>query len=214
MIVNFRSDEAGAQAVVKDIVAAGGAACAFAADASRAGEVSELFNFAEREFGGVDTLVNNAGALIASPLADISDADYQRLVSTNLDGAFLCMREAARRLRDGGRIVNISSSTVATNPVRLGVYTATKAAVETMMRILAKELGARGITVNAVAPGAVATELFRSQRSVEEARAIEAQIPLGRMGEPEDIASVVAFLVSDDGGWVNGQVVRANGGRA
>lgn len=214
VVVNYRSDEAAAQAVVLEIEQTGGMACAFAADVACGEDVADLFAFAEDRFGGVDIIVNNAGVLIASPLADVSDADYRRLVSTNLDGAFLCMREAARRLRDGGRIVNISTSTVATNPVMLGVYTATKAAVETMTRILAKELGARGITVNAVAPGAVATELFRSQRSAEEARAIEAQIPLGRMGEPDDIASVVAFLASKDGGWVNGQVVRANGGRA
>ena len=153
VVVNYRSDESGAQAVQEDIAAAGGVACAFAADVSRADDVSGLFKFAAREFGGVDILVNNAGALIASPLAEVSDADYEKLVSTNLDGAFLCMREAARHLRDGGRIINVSTSTVATNPVKLGVYTATKAAVETMTRILAKELGARRITVNAVAPG-------------------------------------------------------------
>lgn len=214
VIVNYNRDQLAAQAIVDAISASGGTAAAFAADISRSKAVSALFDFASSRFGGVDILVNNAGTLIAAPITEVSDADFEVQVATNLGGAFLCMREAARRLRDGGRIVNLSSSTVATVPAGLGVYTATKAALEAMTRILAKELGPRQITVNAVAPGAVDTELFQSQRTPAQTQAILSQIPLERLGTPDDIARVVSFLVSEEGGWINGQVLRANGGRA
>ncbi len=214
VIVNYNRDQVAAQAVVDAISASGGTAAAFAADISHGEAVSALFNFASSRLGGVDILVNNAGTLIAAPITEVSDADYEAQVATNLGGAFLCMREAARLLRDGGRIVNLSSSTVATVPAGLGVYTATKAALEAMTRILAKELGPRQITVNAVAPGAVDTELFQSQRTPAQTHAILSQIPLERLGTPDDIARVVSFLVSEEGGWINGQVLRANGGRA
>lgn len=214
VVVNYHADQAAAQAVVAAITASGGTATAFAADVARGEAVEALFDFAQARFGGIDILVNNAGTLIAAPLAEVNDADFAAQVSTNFEGAFRCLREAARRLSEGGRIVNLSSSTVATVPEGLGVYTATKAALEAMSRVLARELGPRGITVNAVAPGAVETALFQSERTPAQAQAIRSQIPLGRLGTPDDIARVVAFLVGVDRGWVNGQVLRANGGRA
>jgi len=131
---------------------------------------------------------------------------------TNLGGMFRGMREAARRLRDGGRIISFSSSVVGLYQPAYGVYAATKAAVEALTHILAKELGPRGITVNAVAPGPVATDLFLTGKSDEVVSAIERMNPFGRLGTPEDIARVVAFLAGPDGGWVNGQVIRTNGG--
>jgi 3-oxoacyl-[acyl-carrier protein] reductase len=176
-------------------------------------QAASLFDRAEAAFGGgVDVLVNNAGLLQVSPVAATDDAAFGRLVAVNLTGAFNMMREAARRLREGGRIVNISSSALATSLPGYAAYNATKAAVEAMTRVLAKELGPRRITVNAVAPGPVATELFFDGKSPEQVTRMAALSPLNRLGEADDIAPVVAFLAGPEGGWVNGQVVRANGG--
>jgi 3-oxoacyl-[acyl-carrier protein] reductase len=146
-------------------------------------------------------------------ISDVSDIDFQRQIAINLTGAFNGMREGARRVRDGGRIISLSTSIVGTWLPAHGVYVATKAAVEAMTRVLAKELGPRGVTVNAVAPGPVATDLFLAGRSDELIRRATAEIPMGRLGEPDDIARVVSFLAGPDGGWVSGQIIRANGGR-
>ena len=158
-------------------------------------------------------LVNNAGIMRVSPLAEVADADYQRQVAVNLTGTFNGMREGARRVRDGGRIINVSTSVIGAFLPNYGVYAATKAAVEAMTHVLAKELGARGVTVNAVAPGPVATELFLTGKSEELIQRMTNDIPLGRLGQPDDIARVVSFLASPESGWINGQVVKANGGR-
>jgi len=143
----------------------------------------------------------------------VSDEDYQRLVGVNLTGSFNGMREAARRMRDGGRIINVSTSIIGYYLPNHGVYAATKAAVEAMTHVLAKELGTRGITVNAIAPGPVATELFFAGRSDELIQRLTKDIPLGRLGQPDDIARVVSFLAGPESGWINGQVIKANGGR-
>ncbi len=213
VVVNYASRADQAQQVVASIQAAGGRASAVRADVADPQAVGALFDAAEERYGPVDVLVNNAGILKASPLADVADEDYRRQVAINLSGAFNGMREGARRVRDGGRIINLSTSIVGTFLPAHGVYAATKAAVEAMTRVLAKELGPRGVTVNAVAPGPVATELFLAGRSEELIRRLTAEIPMGRLGEPEDIARVVAFLAGPDGGWVSGQVIKANGGR-
>jgi len=205
-VVNYASSAAAAQAVVAAIEQAGGRAAAVAGDVAEASAVKSLFDRAEAVFGPVDVLVNNAGVLRLGPLAEVSDDDYQRQIAVNLTGAFNGMREGARRVRDGGRIINLSTSVV-------GVYAATKAAVEAMTHVLAKELGPRRVAVNAVAPGPIATEMFLTSRSEEAVRQIVKDIPLGRLGEPDDIARVVSFLAGPDGGWVNGQVIRTNGGR-
>lgn len=146
-------------------------------------------------------------------MAEITDEDYQRQIAVNLTGTFNGMREGARRVRDGGRIINFSTSIVGFFLPNHGVYAATKAAVEAMPHVLAKELGARGFTVNAVAPGPVATEMFLTGRPEELLRRLTNDIPPGRIGQPEDIARVVSFLAGPEGGWVNGQVIKANGGR-
>jgi len=171
-----------------------------------------MFDAAERAFGGIDVLVNNAGIMKLARLADSDDASLDQQIAVNLKGSFYGMREAARRLRDGGRIVNFSTSVVGTKLETYSIYAATKAAVETMTAILSKELRGRNITVNAVAPGPVATELFLTGKSPELIERMAKMTPMERIGTPEDIASVVSLLVSPDGGWINGQVLRANGG--
>jgi 3-oxoacyl-[acyl-carrier protein] reductase len=171
-----------------------------------------LFDAAEQALGGLDVLVNNAGIMKLAPLAEMDVADFDRQIAVNLGGVFHCMREGARRLRDGGRIISFSSSVVGLYQPTYSVYAASKAGVEAMTHVLAKELGPRGITVNVVAPGPVATELFLNGKSEALVETITKMIPLGRLGRPADIAGVVSFLAGPDGGWVNGQVLRANGG--
>jgi 3-oxoacyl-[acyl-carrier protein] reductase len=212
-VVNYSSSERDAMAVVGAIQAAGGRARAIHGDVSEPAAVRKLFDQTEAEFGPVDVLVNNAGVMTLAPMTEVSDADYQRIVAVNLTGTFNGMREGAKRVRDGGRIINFSTSIIGTYLPGYSVYAATKAAVEAMTHILAKELGKRGITVNAVAPGPVATDLFLTGKSQELIQRMINDIPLGRLGQPEDIARVVSFLAGADSGWVNGQIIKANGGR-
>ena len=212
VIVNYASGAEQADALAAGIRAAGGQAVAVRADVSDPAAVAGLFDRATDAFGGVDVLVNNAGIMKLKPVAETEDALFDRHVAINLKGTFNGLREASRRMRDSGRIVSVSSSVVGLYQPTYAVYAATKGAVEAMTHVLAKELGRRGITVNVVAPGPVATELFLGDKSGEQVEAVARMIPLGRLGEPEDIARVVAFLVGPDGGWVNGQVLRANGG--
>ena len=212
IVINYAHDRDAAEAVFSEIEASGGHAVAVAADIGAADGMAALFDVAEHHFGTVDILVNNAGMMALAPIADVDDATFDRQVALNFGAVFRGLREAARRLADGGRIISFSSSVVGLYQPGYGVYAATKAAVEAMTHILAKELGPRRITVNAVAPGPVATELFLHGKSEDQVAAIAKLNPFGRIGEPEDIASVVAFLAGEDGSWVNGQVVRANGG--
>jgi len=212
VVVNYARGREEAASVVGAIEGGGGRAVAVQADISTSAGISALFDAAEAAFGGADVLVNNAGIMKLSPLAQTDDALFEQQVAINLGGVFRGMREAARRLRDNGRIVNFSSSVVGLYQPGYGIYAATKAAVEAMTHILAKELGPRRITVNAVAPGPVATELFMDGKSEEQVAAISKMNPLGRLGTPEDIARIVAFLAGPDSAWVNGQVIRANGG--
>jgi len=212
-VVNYSSSESDAMAVVGAIKAAGGHAQAIHGDVSDPAAVRKLFDQTEAVFGPVDVLVNNAGVMKLAPMTEVSDADYQRIVAVNLTGTFNGMREGARRVRDGGRIINFSTSIIGTYLPGYSVYAATKAAVEAMTHILAKELGKRGITVNAVAPGPVATDLFLTGKSEELIQRLTNDIPLGRLGQPDDIARVVSFLAGSESGWVNGQIIKANGGR-
>jgi 3-oxoacyl-[acyl-carrier protein] reductase len=212
VVVNYAGGAEEADALVGKIQAAGGRAISVQADVADSTAVSRLFDAAEAEFGGVDVLVNNAGVMMLKPIAESDDAFFDRQVAINLKGTFNGLREAALRLRDGGRIVNFSTSVVGTKLETYGVYAATKAAVETLTAILSKELRGRNITVNAVAPGPVATALFLNGKSPELIEGMPKMNPLERLGTPEDIASAVSFLTGPDGGWINGQVLRANGG--
>jgi 3-oxoacyl-[acyl-carrier protein] reductase len=212
VIVNYSGNAAAAEQVVRSIDASGGKALAAQADVADAMAVARMFDSAEAAFGGIDVLVNNAGILKLGAIGASDDALFDSQVSVNLKGTFNTLREASRRMRNGGRIVNFSTSVVGTKMENYGVYAATKAAVETLTAIQSKELRGRNITVNAVAPGPTATDLFLDGKSDELVQRLAKMNPLERLGTPEDIASVVAFLVGPDGGWINGQVLRANGG--
>ncbi len=212
VMINYAGNTAAAEAVVDEIESAGGKAIAVQADVADPAAVIRLFDSAELSFGGLDVLVNNAGILKLAALGDSDDALFDAQIAINLKGTFNTMREASRRMRDGGRIVNFSTSVVGTKMENYGVYAATKAAVETLTAIQAKELRGRNITVNAVAPGPTATDLFLNGKSDELVQRLAKMSPLERLGTPDDIASVVSFLVGPDGAWINGQVLRANGG--
>lgn len=212
VVINYSGDAAPAEALARKIEIAGGRALTAKADVSRAQAVRGMFDAAEAAFGGVDVLVNNAGIMSLATLAETDDATFERLVSVNLKGSFNTLREAAKRLRNGGRIVNFSSSVVGLLQPTYGVYAATKAAVEALTSVLAKELRGRDITVNAVAPGPTATDLFLNGKPQELVDRLAKLAPLERLGQPADIAATVAFLAGPDGAWINGQTLRANGG--
>ncbi|MER9303023.1 SDR family oxidoreductase [Mesorhizobium sp. M0293] len=212
VVINYSRGRAEAEELVRTIEAGGGKAIAVQADIADPNGIAALFDAGEKAFGGIDILVNNAGIMKTSPIAQTDDASFDTQIAINLGGVFRGMREGARRLRDGGRIVNFSSSVVGLYQPAYGVYAATKAGVEAMTHILAKELGARRVTVNAVAPGPIETALFTDGKSEAQIEAIGKTIPLGRLGQPDDIAGLVSFLAGPDSGWVNGQIIRANGG--
>ncbi|QJP15729.1 SDR family oxidoreductase [Starkeya sp. ORNL1] len=212
VIINYSGDAAPAEALAHTIEQAGGKALTAKADVSDADAVRRMFDSAEAAFGGVDVLVNNAGIMPLASIADADDALFDRVVSVNLKGTFNTLREAARRLRTGGHIVNFSSSVVGLYQPTYAVYAASKAGVEAMTHVLSKELRGRNITVNAVAPGPTATGLFLDGKPQEMIDHLAKLAPLERLGQPQDIANTVAFLAGPDGSWINGQVLRANGG--
>lgn len=212
VIINYSRQQAEADALVNLIEQGGGRALSAQGDVSIPATFTTLFDRAEEAFGGVDIIVNNAGIMNLSPLAESSDELFDRQIAINLKGTFNGLREAARRLRNGGSIVNLSTSVVGLRLESYGVYAATKAAVETLTAILAKELRGRDINVNAVAPGPTGTDLFLQGKPQELIDRMAKMAPLERLGTPEDIAAAVAFLAGPDGRWINGQVLRANGG--
>ncbi|EIC86748.1 SDR family oxidoreductase [Serratia sp. M24T3] len=212
VIVNYARGAAEAEALVQKIVWAGGKAISAQADVSDAAAVRKMFDSAEQAFGGIDVLVNNAGIMSLSSIADFDDSAFDRLIDINLKGTFNTLREAAKRLRHGGRVINFSSSVVGLYQPTYGVYAATKAAVEAMSKVLTKELRGREITVNVIAPGPTATELFLDGKSPQLVEHIAKLAPLERLGQPQDIAASVAFLAGPDGAWVNGQTIKVNGG--
>jgi 3-oxoacyl-[acyl-carrier protein] reductase len=212
VVVNYAESVSPAEALVRKIEQAGGHAQVAKADVSNPAAVRSLFDAANAAFGGVDVLVNNAGIMTLSALADTDDAAFDRQIAINLKGTFNTLREAARRLRSGGRIINFSSSVVALLQPTYGAYAATKAGVEAMTSVLAKELRGRNITVNAIAPGPTATDLFLKGKPQEVIDHLAKLAPLERLGQPDDIAAAVSFLAGPDAGWINGQTLRANGG--
>jgi 3-oxoacyl-[acyl-carrier protein] reductase len=212
VVVNYAGSQAEASALVNKITSAGGRAITAKADVSKADEVSRMFEVAEKEFGGVDVLVNNAGIMLLSSIGNTDDTAFDRQIAVNLKGTFNGLREAAKHIRKDGRIINFSTSVVGLKLETYGVYAATKAAVEALTGILSKELRGRSITVNAIAPGPTATDLFLHGKSQELIDRMAKMNPLERLGTPQDIAAAVSFLAGPDGGWINGQVLRANGG--
>ncbi|WP_077796767.1 SDR family oxidoreductase [Streptomyces sp. JHA26] len=212
VVVNYARDAAAADETVAAITAAGGRAIAVQADVAEEKEVAALFDRAEEEYGGVDLVVNAAGRMTLSPIADLDLAALDAMHRTNIRGTFVVAQQAARRLRAGGSFVGFSTSVVGAQFPTYGGYAASKGAVEAMTMILARELRGRDITVNTVAPGPTATDLFLDGKTPEQVERLAKTPPLERLGTPEDIAAVVAFLGSPAGHWVNGQILRANGG--
>jgi 3-oxoacyl-[acyl-carrier protein] reductase len=203
-----------AEAVVTEINNAGGKAVAVQADVAKSADVERLFEETLKNLGSVDVVVNNAGIMPLSPIGKGDVEVFDRVVNTNLRGTFLVLAQAAQHVASGGRIIALSSSVLAKSFPTYGAYIASKAGVEGLVHVLANELRGRNITVNAVAPGPVATELFLRGKSEEQLAEFTKMNPLERLGQPEDIANVVSFLAGPEGGWVNSQVIRANGGFA
>ena len=214
VVVNYAANAKEAEEAVNVITSAGGNAVAIAGDISQAKDVTELFAKAAQAFGPIQVVVNSAGIMPLSPIAKSDIGSFDKVIAINLRGAFLVLAQAAQHVIEGGRIIALSSSVIAKSFPNYGGYIASKAGVEGLVHVLANELRGRKITVNAIAPGPVATELFlkdKTQTQIEEFRKLN---PLERLGQPEDIASVVSFLAGPDGGWINGQALRANGGFA
>ncbi|MEU1124759.1 SDR family oxidoreductase [Streptomyces sp. NPDC005899] len=211
VVVNYAGNRTEAEAAVAAITAGGGEALAHRADVADESAVAALFDAAEEAFGGVDVVVHAAGIMTLAPLADFDLDAFDRMQRTNVRGTFVVGQQAVRRLRDGGAIINFSSSVLGLALPGYSAYAATKGAVEAMTPVLAREVRGRDITVNAVAPGPTATALFLDGKDEETIARMAAQPPLERLGEPQDIAEVVSFLAGP-ARWVNGQVLRANGG--
>lgn len=210
--VNCRVNKDLAAAVVREIKEGGGEAIWEQADIRDPAAVRRLFDAAETAFGGVDVAIANAGVMHLAPFKDMKDDEFDRMVDTNLKGSFYTLREAANRVRDGGRIITTSSSIVQLRTATYGPYAASKGSMEIYANILAKELAGRNVSVNAIAPGLVATSLFLDGKTEEQVAGFARRTPHGRIGEPADIAETIAFLCSDSGWWVNGQTIYSNGG--
>ncbi|MES9607592.1 SDR family oxidoreductase [Actinomadura sp. NPDC000929] len=210
VVVNYRSDESSAKRAVAEIESGGGRAVMVRADTADPAELRTLFDAAEHHYGRLDVLVHNAAGFVRGPLTAATDRDYQHAFSLNAHATFVALREAGRTMRDGGRIVFISSAATRVNPQGEALYAASKAAGEHLVRAVAREFGARGITVNSVLPGPTNTDGFASASAPVEA--LIAQTPLGRLAEPEDIAEVVNFLASDAARWITGQSITVDGG--
>jgi 3-oxoacyl-[acyl-carrier protein] reductase len=203
-----------AQEVVAAIEAAGGQAVAVQADVANAADVEQLFKQTLDTYGRIDVVVNNAGIMPLSAIAKVDVATFDKVIATNLRGTFLVLAQAAQHISEGGRIIAFSSSVLAKAFPTYGAYIASKAGVEGLVHVLTNELRGRNITVNAVAPGPVGTDLFLKGKTQAQIEELSKLPPLERLGQPEDIANAVSFLAGPDGGWVNGQVLRANGGFA
>ena len=214
VVINYANSAAAAEELAESLKSDGHKAIAVKADIARPDAVTALFDKTIAEFGGVDVIVNNAGVMTTQPIAEMNDATFDAMMDINVRGTFNMLREGAKHLRDHGRVINFSTTALHLKLPGYAVYNATKAAVEAMTAVYAKELRGRQITVNAVAPGPVATELFLNGKTDEQIAQFSKMPPLERLGQPDDIAGVVSFLAGTDSGWVDGQTLRANGGLA
>jgi len=214
VIINYANNRSAADLIVSEIKKLGGNAIPVRADVSNSVEVKALFDAAITHFGKIDILINNAGTAIFKAIQDTSEEELDRIFAINVKGTFYCLREAATRLSNGGRIINMSSSVTRLILPTYGAYAATKGAVEQLTRVFAREMGSRGITVNSISPGPTNTELFLEGKSEETIQRLAAMSALGRIGETEDIAKIVLFLASEEAAWVTGQNIGVNGGIA
>ena len=214
VIVNYTESADKAQEVAAAVESAGGQALAVQADVGKIADIKRLFAQTIEHFGRIDILVNNAGTLSTKPIAEVTEEDFDNLFAINVKGTFFACQQAALHMREGGRIINLSSTVTRLMLPSYGIYSASKGAVEQITRVLAKELGERGIAVNAVSPGPTDTELFRAGKTDEQITTMAQMAAFGRLGQVEDIADVVAFLASEEARWISGQNIRANGGFA
>jgi 3-oxoacyl-[acyl-carrier protein] reductase len=214
VIINYAGGKEAAETLAEALIQKGGDAIAVQADVSKAEDVKKLFDAGIARFGRIDILVNNAGIMINKLIKDTTDEDFTRQFDINVKGTFNTLREAATRLSDNGSIINFSTSVNRIMLPTYGTYVATKAAVEQLTRVFAKEVGTRGINVNSVSPGPTNTELFTTGKSEEVINRLASLSPFNRIGEPQDIANIVVFLASDDAKWINAQNIGVNGGMA
>lgn len=210
VVVHYGGSQKAAEKVVAKIRASDGEAIALQADLSKGKDVTKLFEQTEQKLGKPDIVINFAGTGDVGNLADMDEADFEKVFGLNTKGTFFCLKEAAKRLNDRGRIVTVSSGLVVRPQAGFGLYIGSKAAVESMSKVLAMEVGKRGITVNVVAPGPTETEMYSN--SGDDSKAAASQSPFNRIGKPEDVADVVAFVVSEQCRWITGHVFQAGGG--
>lgn len=214
VVINYASDKDSADTLVAEIEKEDGKALAFQADLAKVKEINKLFEAVISNFGRLDILVNNAGIATYKRIGEFSEQEYDQIFDINVKGLFFCCQEAARRMEDGGSIINIGSTVTRVMLPNYGAYSATKGAVEQITKVLAKELGSRKIRVNTLSPGPVDTELFRRGKSEEQINGMAEMAALGRIGTVEDIAELVELLVDEKSRWVTGQNILANGGFA
>lgn len=214
IVINFSGNAAKAEETAVEIEKLGGKAITVKANVDSEDDVTRLFEHTKATLGQIDVVVHNAGVMLLSPIAKNDIQQFDKVIATNLRGTFLIFAKATQYVADGGRIIALSSSVLAKSFPGYGAYIASKAGVEGLVHVLANELRGRQITVNAVAPGPVDTELFLNDKTPEQIEQLRKVAPLERLGEPTDIANVVSFLAGPDGGWVNSQIIRANGGFA
>jgi 3-oxoacyl-[acyl-carrier protein] reductase len=212
IVVNYASSSAQAEDVVAQIQANGGEAIAIKSDISKFPELEHLFQHTMSIYGQLDILVNNAGAMILKPLVEVTEEDFDKQFAINVKGTYFAIQQAVKHMQQNGSIINISTSVIGQMFPTYSVYAGTKGAVEQFTRQLAKELGTKGIRINAVAPGPINTELFTTGKTEEQIKTIGSGNAFGRLGEPDDISNVVAFLASEDAKWITGQTIRVNGG--
>ncbi|CAI6081551.1 glucose 1-dehydrogenase [Cohnella sp. JJ-181] len=212
VVVNYAASRETADEVVAEIAAAGGQAIAIQADVAKVEDIERLFAETIERLGKVDILVNNAGAMTNRLIGEVTEADFDRLFAINVKGTYFACQQAMKHMGEGGRIVNFSTSVLGAMMPSYSVYAAAKGAVEQITRQLAKEFGPKGITINAIAPGQVRTELFTTGKTQEQIEAFSKMNAFGRLGEPDDIAGAVELLVGDRAHWITGQTIRANGG--
>lgn len=212
VVVNYFHDSEGARQTVQEIEQNGGTAIAMQHDISKPAEITKLFDATLSQFGEINILVNNAGAFLSKPIKDITEEDFDKIFSTNVKSVFFTMKEASSKMADNSRIINLSSSTTRVLFPTFGLYSASKAAVEQATKIFAKEMGNRGISVNAVLPGPTKTKMILAGKTEADIKQLSSVAAFNRMGEPEDIARVILLLVSEEANWINAQAIGANGG--